>query len=114
VELSQNFFKAPKRILTAEGPITLNTSSVSSSKLVNMKLFNRALNLALACGCLLTICQSANAYIDAGSGSYLLQILFAGLLGGVYFAKSAFGNLKAAVVRRVNLHKGDDSAAHVG
>jgi hypothetical protein len=78
-----------------------------------MKVFSRILNLALACGCLLTISRSANAYIDAGSGSYLLQILFASLLGGVYFAKSLIVNLKAAVMKRIGNRRGDESAAHV-
>lgn len=70
-----------------------------------MKPTNRATTLLLACACLLTICSSANAYIDAGSGSYLLQVLFAGLFGGLYIAKSAIGNLKAAIVKRVHSHK---------
>lgn len=78
-----------------------------------MNMFSRTINLVLACGSLLLICRSADAYIDAGSGSYLLQILFASLLGGVYFAKTAIGNLKAAVIRRVGNRKGDNSTAHV-
>jgi hypothetical protein len=78
-----------------------------------MKLLSRALSLTLACGSLLLISRSAGAYIDAGSGSYLLQILFASLLGGLYFAKTAIGNFKAAVIRRIGNRKGDDSAAHV-
>lgn len=79
-----------------------------------MRFYNRALNLGLACGCLFTICQSANAYIDAGSGSYLLQMVFAAGLASVYFAKSLFGNLRAAVVRRVRPHDKEDSAARLG
>jgi len=79
-----------------------------------MRFINRAFGLFLACACLLTISRSANAYIDAGSGSYLLQILFAGILGGAYVAKTAIGNMKAAVIRRLHPQKGDDSAAHVG
>jgi len=78
-----------------------------------MKSLNRFASLALACVALMTICQSANAYIDPGSGSYLLQILFAGILGAAFMAKTAIANLKAAIVRRVSPHKGDD-AAHVG
>lgn len=55
----------------------------------------------MACGCMLTICQTASAYIDAGSGSYLLQVLFASLLGGAYFAKSLIVNMKTAVVKKL-------------
>jgi len=79
-----------------------------------MRIINRTVSLGLVCLCLLTICRSANAYIDAGSGSYLLQILFAGLLAGVYVAKTAILNVKAAIVRKVTHRKGDDSASHVG
>ena len=77
-----------------------------------MRFLNRAASLALACGCLLTICQSANAYIDPGSGSYLLQILFAGVLGAGFMAKTAMGNLKAAIAKRVHPNKGEDTAAN--
>jgi len=78
-----------------------------------MKFLNRFASLALACVALMTICQSANAYIDPGSGSYLLQILFASVLGAAFMAKTAISNFKAAVVKRFSPHKGDD-AAHVG
>jgi len=107
-------FMGHKRILTANGARTLNTELDSASIFINMKLFSRALNLILACGCFLLISRSANAYIDAGSGSYLLQIIFAGFLGGLYFVMSAFRNLKAAVVKRVGIRKGNDSSEHAG
>ena len=79
-----------------------------------MKLSNRVFNLMAATACVFAICQPAHGYIDAGSGSYLLQILFAGILGGAFAAKSAFGNLKLMVSRRMHAGKGKDSASHVG
>lgn len=60
-------------------------------------------------GMFFTICQPAHAYIDAGSGSYLLQILFAALFGMAFTVKNAFANLKAAVVRRGSKSVGSDS-----
>jgi len=75
-----------------------------------MKQMNRVLNLVAATACIFTICQPAHGYIDAGSGSYLLQILFAGILGGAFAAKSALGNLKLMVARKLHSGKGKDSA----
>ena len=81
---------------------------------LNMKKIDRFVSLGLACASMLAISRSANAYIDAGSGSYLLQILVAGMLAGVYVAKSALMNIKAAVVRKFSTRKGEDSVSHVG
>ncbi|MDR3690847.1 MAG: hypothetical protein P4L46_15825 [Fimbriimonas sp.] len=69
---------------------------------------SRTVNLITATACILLISRSANAYIDPGSGSYLLQILFAGLLGGVFATKSMIGNLKSAVSRKLHPAKNDD------
>ena len=43
--------------------------------------------------------QALAAYIDPGSGSYLLQILVAGLLGASFAVKRFWGNI-VAVFRR--------------
>ena len=45
--------------------------------------------------------SEAHAYIDPASGSYLLQVLAAGLLGGLFFVRSAWKNVKGFVRRRV-------------
>lgn len=36
---------------------------------------------------------SGNAYLDPGSGSYLLQILLAALLGSMFFLRSFWGKV---------------------
>lgn len=36
----------------------------------------------------------ANAYIDPSSGSYFIQILLAGVLGGIFAIKASFGKIK--------------------
>ena len=33
-------------------------------------------------------------YIDPGSGSYLIQMLIAGILGSLFFIKNAWGKVK--------------------
>ena len=80
--------------------------------LSNVKPMSRTINLFAATACLLLISRSANAYIDPGSGSYLYQLLFAGLLGGAFAAKSAFANLKSAITRRLHPAKSKDNASH--
>ena len=78
-----------------------------------MNSLNRFISLGLACACLFTISRSANAYIDAGSGSYLLQILLAGVLAGAYVAKTALLNFKSAIMRKFRPVKPDDASTHV-
>ncbi|MEW5922437.1 MAG: hypothetical protein AB1746_00465 [Candidatus Zixiibacteriota bacterium] len=43
--------------------------------------------------------SQANAYIDPSSGSYFIQILLAGVLGGIFAVKSSFGKIKERVSR---------------
>jgi hypothetical protein len=62
---------------------------------------NRSVNLILACICLFLVCRPASAYIDAGSGSYLIQILFASALGGIYIAKNFIRGVVSAITQRV-------------
>jgi hypothetical protein len=61
---------------------------------------HRSIGLFLAVATLFTICVPAWAYIDAGSGSYLLQILFAMLFGAAYTVKATWHNLKTVLFRR--------------
>jgi len=41
--------------------------------------------------------KSGNAYLDPGSGSFLLQILLAALLGGLFVLRSYWGKLKSFI-----------------
>ena len=38
--------------------------------------------------------KNVHAYLDPGSGSYLLQLLIGGFLGGFYLFKDSFKNIK--------------------
>lgn len=66
----------------------------------HMSFGNRASNLVLAVLCLLAISPAAFAYIDAGSGSYLLQVMIAGVLGALFMAKNWFGMVRAKFAKR--------------
>jgi hypothetical protein len=40
------------------------------------------------------------AYLDPGSGSYLIQLLAAGLLGGLFVLRLSWGRIRAFFARR--------------
>jgi|GEM_PF-6389157 len=63
---------------------------------------SRSSSLVLAISAFLAVSPSAHAYLDGGSGSYLLQMLAAGVLGGVFMLKNAVQYVKAGVARRVD------------
>lgn len=44
--------------------------------------------------------QSILLYIDPGSGSYLLQLIIAAVLGGLFFFKNLWWKIKAFFTRR--------------
>jgi hypothetical protein len=52
-----------------------------------------------------TLPSEAQAYIDPASGSYLLQILAAAALGGLFAFRSAWKNVKGFVRNRVGRDK---------
>jgi hypothetical protein len=62
-----------------------------------MKATHRPDRLLFATIFVMTIGTSANAYIDGGSGSYLLQVAIAGIVGGLFAAKTYWANLKMLV-----------------
>ena len=39
--------------------------------------------------------QESFAYLDPGSGSYVMQLLIAGILSSLYFIKTFWGKIKA-------------------
>jgi len=48
------------------------------------------------------------AYLDPGSGSYLLQLLIASLLGGAFLIRLFWGRIRAFFVRLFSRRSGDD------
>ena len=60
-----------------------------------MIFLKRILNLsALAAIVVMWLSESAHAYIDPSTGSYILQILLAGLLGALFTLKVFWRNFK--------------------
>ena len=49
---------------------------------------------ALIAGTLSDLLRTKDAYLDPGSGSYLLQLLIAGLLGGMFAIRASWGKIK--------------------
>lgn len=52
--------------------------------------------------------KSSYAYIDPGTGSYLFQMLMAGLLGSAFALKMAWRNIKNYISNRVGTKKSED------
>jgi hypothetical protein len=73
--------------------------------------FHRMTVLTLAVLMFATICTPALAYIDGGTGSYILQVVFAALFGASFALKSTFQNLKLAIAakRRHGVNKNDSA-----
>ena len=42
--------------------------------------------------------EVSHAYLDAGSGSYIIQIVVAGLVGGVFLIKTFWDKLKMVTI----------------
>lgn len=51
--------------------------------------------------------STAHAYIDPGTGSYLFQMLIAGLLGSAFAIKMAWRNVKTYISQIFSSNAGD-------
>ncbi|RMH09623.1 MAG: hypothetical protein D6704_00955 [Nitrospirae bacterium] len=56
--------------------------------------------------------SAAWAYIDPGTGSYLFQLLMAGLLGAVFAVKMAWRNVKTYLASWFARHHASDADIH--
>ena len=52
---------------------------------------------------------SAHAYLDPGTGNYVIQVVMATLLGGAFAIKSFWGTLKYKVMTMFSKNKGKAS-----
>jgi hypothetical protein len=50
---------------------------------------------------LLTEMRAGFAYLDPGSGSYLLQLLIAGVLGALFLLRGYWGRVKNSILRLI-------------
>jgi len=51
--------------------------------------------------------QDASAYLDPGTGSYVLQMLIAGLLGALFFIKLSWKRMKIFISNLFSKNKDD-------
>lgn len=59
-------------------------------------MFKRLLSVAfLTALFVLWSCRDAHAYLDPSTGSYVIQMIVAGLLGGLFAVKTFWRNLKS-------------------
>lgn len=76
-----------------------------------MKTLQKVLTLALVV--LFFAAVPAHAYLDPGTGSYILQMVLAGTLGGAYLFKGyigkAVGNVKSVVSKVMGKKDGKGS-----
>lgn len=64
-------------------------------------------NAVVLSALLLFVCaEHAQAYIDPGSGSYILQLLLAGLLGAGVAVRIYWKRIKAAILRTKSTESG--------
>jgi hypothetical protein len=52
--------------------------------------------------------MTGHAYLDPGSGSFLLQLLLAALLGGLFVLRSYWGRIKAFITKRESKEENEE------
>ncbi|PIR06611.1 MAG: hypothetical protein COV55_03750 [Candidatus Komeilibacteria bacterium CG11_big_fil_rev_8_21_14_0_20_36_20] len=60
----------------------------------------------------LLVTKTAHAYLDPGSGSFIFQIIIAGLLSGAFAIKMYFKKIKKLFTRIFNRKKTDYEEEH--
>lgn len=69
-----------------------------------MKTLGSLINAVVWAGLLLLIfTRDAHAYLDPGTGSYILQLMIAGLLGASLAVKIFWGNIQAFFSSRFSM-----------
>lgn len=74
---------------------------------MNFHLFKIAQVLVLIFLIQIMTVSTAYAYIDPGTGSYLFQMLMAGLLGSAFAIKMAWRNVKTYISQIFSSNAGD-------
>ena len=68
----------------------------------------RVLGIAVALSLIIISSKGAQAYIDPGTGSYVLQIVIASVLAAGFVIKATWRNIKGAVAKRFARRDADD------
>jgi hypothetical protein len=53
------------------------------------------------------------AYLDPGTGSYIIQLLIAGLMGGLFLLKTYWGKIKALFTKESPVEEISSEDAHL-
>jgi hydrogenase-4 membrane subunit HyfE len=78
-------------------------------EVMNMRVGMRLLEAAVVTGCVLVVASKASqAYVDPGTGSYVLQVMIASILAAAFLMKSTWHKIRDAVVRRFVKRAEDD------
>lgn len=64
------------------------------------------ISILLACGGIFVLSAEAGAYIDPGTGSYILQLVIAGLLGSFFTVKLVGKRIKTFILGRFSHDRG--------
>lgn len=65
-----------------------------------MSRFSRNVMCFILFGIIMTLAQDADAYIDPGTGSYLLQILIASVVSGLFVIKIWWARIKSFLYKK--------------
>lgn len=80
-----------------------------------MKLAKNLMNLVILVGLLLLIfTRDAHAYLDPGTGSYILQLVIAGVLGTFLATKIYWGKIKVFFSQRFSKKQGKEKSGQDG
>lgn len=52
--------------------------------------------------------MAGHAYLDPGSGSFLLQLLLAALLGGLFVLRSYWGRIKTFIAKKASKQENEE------
>jgi len=78
-------------------------------KVMDRRVGTRLLEAAVVTVCLLVVFSKATqAYVDPGTGSYVLQVMIAGILAAAFLMKSTWRKIVEAVGRRFVKRAEDD------
>jgi hypothetical protein len=63
------------------------------------------ISIPWACACIIALSSKAAAYVDPGTGSYILQLVIAGVLGSFFTIKLLGKRIKAFILGRFSRDK---------
>lgn len=79
------------------------------SQIILAELLIRTVTAAVVCACAGTHWEGGvRAYIDPGTGSFIIQVLIASLAGIIYLIKNSWRSIKGYLLKLLRKKKGDE------